>query len=137
MSSADECKAQGNAAFKEGRLDEALACQGGAHAASEDELTEMTFLLGVAYQKSGREERALDAFERVLKSTDGEHWRARFHMALLSVSNGWFDQAASLLTVVLEQHPGHAQAAELLSKLRERSDAVQNKLVPPDDDNGR
>ena len=55
----------------------------------------------MCYQKSGREEQALDAFERVLERTGGEHWRARFHMALISIANGWHDQGeAKVLSTV-------------------------------------
>lgn len=55
----------GSALDAETVVKEALACDGGAHGASDEDLLELRFLLGVCYQKSGREEQALDAFESV------------------------------------------------------------------------
>ena len=114
-------------------ISDALECEDGAHGASEEELTELTFLRGVCYQKSGREESALDAFEAVLRRTDGEHWRARFHMALLSLANQWHDQGEALLRGVLERNPEHAESRRLLAMLEERREAEANRLVPPED----
>ena len=114
-------------------ISDALECEDGAHGASEEELTELTFLRGVCYQKSGREESALDAFEAVLRRTDGEHWRARFHMALLSLANQWHDQGEALLRGVLEFNPEHAESRRLLAMLEERREAEANRLVPPED----
>ena len=87
----------------------------------------------MCYQKSGREESALDAFEAVLRRTDGEHWRARFHMALLSLANQWHDQGEALLRGVLERNPEHAESRRLLAMLEERREAEANRLVPPED----
>ena len=95
---------------------------------------ETEFLLGVCYQKTGREEQAKTMFGAVLKEDDG-HWRARFHTALLFLDEGEFDEAEDLLVSVLEDEPAHETAGQLLSKLRERKLAAANKLeVPLDGD---
>lgn len=106
----------------------------GPHGATKEELLEMSFMLGVCYQKSGREEEALAAFEDVLKRTGGAHWRARFHMALLSISNGWHEQGEELVRGVLEANPTHVESRAILAMLEERRAAVDNKLEPPDPD---
>jgi tetratricopeptide (TPR) repeat protein len=94
---------------------------------------ETSFLLGVVYQKSDRAEQAQRAFASVL-ADDDEHWRARFHLALLHVSQEAWGEAEAQLQRVLEQNPGHATAAALLGKLTERRAAEQNRLEPPDAD---
>ena len=94
---------------------------------------ETTFLLGVVYQKSGREEQALSAFQSVLSADDG-HWRARFHLALLHISNETWSEAEELLDGVLEQCPGHATAADLLEKLKVRRDAEANRIELSEDE---
>ena len=91
----------------EALLVELLARLGDGTQRQRDVWREATFLLGVAYQKTGRvrsdgltssaagwcaahaprsllkqAEQAMDAFEDVL-SDDNNHWRCRFHMALL------------------------------------------------------
>ena len=91
---------------------------------------EVSFLLGVCYQKSGRLDRAERMFNGVLAADDA-HWRSRFHLALLSVKQGQFDEAEELLARVLDESPGHAAATELLGKLKERRDAEELKLEPP------
>ena len=90
---------------------------------------ETTFLLGVCYQKSGREDEAQRSFTSVLADDDA-HWRARFHMALLLVSRAEWDEAASLLERVLEDNPSHATAGEVLRKLNERRAAEELKFDP-------
>ena len=114
-----------------GPLGRRIACKKGVPGASGDELVEMSFLLGVCYQKSGREEQALEAFEEALAKTDGQHWRARFHMALLSISNGWHAQSEKLLQGVLEHNPGHTESIAILAKLDERRKAEGMELKPP------
>ena len=102
-------------------------------------LRETRFLLGVCYEKSGRSDLADREFSYVLSADDG-HWRARFHLALLKVSQAEYGEAEELLTRVLEDSPGHATAADLLSKLVERRDAEANKLKLPEgevDSNGK
>lgn len=103
------------------------------HDMSDEERLELQFLLGVCYQKSGREEQALDAFERVLERTGGEHWRARFHMALISIANGWHAQGEAMLRTVLEHNPQHAESLRIIGLLEVRRKTEQNKLVPPAD----
>lgn len=114
-----------------GPLARRIACRKGVPGVSDDELVEMSFLLGVCYQKSGREDQALEAFEEALVSTDGQHWRARFHMALLSISNGWHEQSEKLLQDVLEHNPGHKESIAILAKLDERRKAEAIELEPP------
>ena len=114
-----------------GPLGRRIACKKGVPGASGDELVEMSFLLGVCYQKSGREEQALEAFEEALAKSDGQHWRARFHMALLSISNGWHAQSEKLLQGVLEHNPGHTESIAILAKLVERRKAEGMELKPP------
>jgi len=69
----------------------------------------------------------------VLKRTDGAHWRARFHMALLSLANNWHDQGEALLRGVLEWNPEHAESLKLIAMLEQRRKAEENRLVPPAD----
>lgn len=109
-------------------IEDALASR---HSLSDEEWLELHFLLGVCYQKSGREEQALDAFESVLERTGGEHWRARFHMALISIANGWHAQGEAMLRTVLEHNPEHAESLRLIAMLEVRRKTEQNKLVPP------
>lgn len=121
------------------RLGDAIEAESALEDASKwvedgDERIEHTFLLGVCYQKSGREELASRAFDEVLRATDGAHWRARFHMALLAVSQGWFDEAIALLHDVVEANPEHAESLAILEKLIERRDAENNRLEPPSGD---
>ena len=111
-------------------IEDALASR---HDMSDEERLELQFLLGVCYQKSGREEQALDAFERVLERTGGEHWRARFHMALISIANGWHAQGEAMLRTVLEHNPQHAESLRIIGLLEVRRQTEQNKLVPPAD----
>ena len=89
-----------------------------------------TFLLGVCYQKSGRLDRAERKFNEVLASDD-DHWRSRFHLALLRIKGSDFEEAEELLLRVHELSPDHEKTIELLAKLKERSDAEQLKLAPP------
>lgn len=91
---------------------------------------ETTFLLGVCYQKTGREDAAKDAFESVLKEDEG-HWRARFHMGLLRIAEGEYADAEELIARVLEDEPTHEKATELMGMLKERRLATENKLEPP------
>ena len=92
---------------------------------------EAKFLLGVCYQKSGRAEQAMTMFEEVLGEDQG-HWRARFHVALLAVSEGEYSTAEELLEEVLESNAEHEEARKILDKLQERADAENNRLVIPE-----
>lgn len=94
---------------------------------------ETSFLLGVAYQKSGREAEARQKFEAVLSEDDG-HFRARFHLALLCVSKCEYVEAESMLARVLVDSPDHATASDILARLRERRAAEANELAVPDDE---
>ena len=97
-----------------------------------DAWQETTFLLGVCYQKSGREEDAMTMFEEVLADDpEGKHWRARFHVALMAIKEGEYDAAAAMLLEVLEVNPEHAESERLLDKLHERADAEANRLEVP------
>ena len=113
-------------------LDEALSDHEGDERA--EEAVDTRFMLGVAYQKSGRAKEALDAFDWVLEATDGEHWRAKFHLALLSISEGYHDEAEALLEQVVEAEPGHVDSVAILEKLVERRRAEANELEVPDPD---
>lgn len=119
-----------------GPLARRIALRKGAHGASDEDVVEMSFLLGVCYQKSGRDEQALEAFEEALASTDGQHWRARFHMALLSISSGWHEQSEKLLRSVLEINPGHQESIAILAKLeaRRKAEGIELELPMPSDD---
>ena len=86
----------------------------------------------MCFQKSGREEQALDAFDEVLH-IDEDHWRTRFHLALLCISNGEYHDAEILLEHVLELQPEHADAGAILAKLHERRDAEEGRLEVPED----
>ena len=70
------------------------------------------------------QETALACMERresvLVGACAGEHWRARFHMALLSIGQGWHDQGEALLRGVLERNPDHADSQDILAKLVER-----------------
>lgn len=92
--------------------------------------TETRFLLGVCYQKSARPDEAMTEFEAVI-AEDDEHWRARFHMALMAVAEGLYDEAEQMLHDVFEINPSHADTIAILEKLEERRAAENNKLVPP------
>lgn len=77
---------------------------GGAAAAAgaEDAATRAAdahFLRGVVYQRSDREQEAVDEFEAVL-ALDETHWRARFHLALLALQWGMHEDARELLAQV-------------------------------------
>ena len=76
------------------------------HLGAVDDDMEAKFLLGVAYQKSGRAEDAMTQFESVL-AADAGHWRARFHVALIALAEGEYDAAALMLLEVLEANPEH------------------------------
>ena len=92
---------------------------------------ETSFLLGLCYQKSGRDEKAWTSFKAVI-AEEPSHWRARFHIALLQVQQGEFDEAEAMLQRVLQESPGHGTTTTLLKKLAERRAAVANHLRPPD-----
>ena len=73
------------------------------------------------------------SFESVL-ADDAQHWRARYHLALLRVAQAEWSDAEELLHRVLADNPAHTTAQELLGKLAERRDAELNRLKPPDPD---
>ena len=58
---------------------------------------------------------------------------ARFHMALISIANGWHAQGEAMLRTVLEHNPQHAESLRIIGLLEVRRKTEQNKLVPPAD----
>lgn len=107
-----------------------------AEAAPPEVGVDLQFLLGVCQQKTGRSADALASFDAVLEATEGEHWRARFHLALLSIDQGFLAEAEDMLQGVLARQPGHADAARILAMLVERRRAEACELVPPRDEGG-
>mmetsp|Transcript_8896 Transcript_8896/g.22780 ORF Transcript_8896/g.22780 Transcript_8896/m.22780 type:complete len:251 (+) Transcript_8896:86-838(+) len=83
-----------------------------------DEGLEVIFMLGVVYQRSGRERDAVEAFEAVV-GADEHHWRSRFHLATIAITSGGHEEGQELLEQVLEDEPGHEQTLQILAKLAE------------------
>jgi len=77
---------------------------------------EAQFLLGVVYQRTAREELALDLLEAVADA-DANHWRARFQLALIATQWGMHRDAHELLAEVKALNPTHAQTAAIMKKL--------------------
>ena len=87
-------------------------------ALSMEEALEVIFMLGVVYQRSGRERDAVEAFEAVI-GADEHHWRSRFHLATVAIASGGYEEGQELLEQVLEDAPGHEQTLQILAKLAE------------------
>eukprot|EP00326_Haptolina_ericina_P012814 CAMPEP_0181225046 /NCGR_PEP_ID=MMETSP1096-20121128/31472_1 /TAXON_ID=156174 ORGANISM="Chrysochromulina ericina, Strain CCMP281" /NCGR_SAMPLE_ID=MMETSP1096 /ASSEMBLY_ACC=CAM_ASM_000453 /LENGTH=208 /DNA_ID=CAMNT_0023318211 /DNA_START=12 /DNA_END=638 /DNA_ORIENTATION=+ len=79
---------------------------------------EMRFLQGVALEKRGEAEAALDAYEAVLEG-DPKHWRALFHVGKISMSVGWVEDAREYFEQVLEIEPSHLPTQEIVERLKQ------------------
>ena len=98
-----------------------------------EEGRETLFMLGVVYQRSDREEDAIDAFEAVLNA-DERHWRSRFHLATIAVRSAAYEEAEELLEQVLEDEPAHEQSILILAKLQELKEAQRLDAAIPVDE---
>ncbi|KAG8457204.1 hypothetical protein KFE25_000898 [Diacronema lutheri] len=85
---------------------------------------EAQFLLGVVYQRTAREEMALDLLDAVADA-DATHWRARFHLALTAAQWGMHEDARELLLQVQALNPTHEQTAAILRKLADLKEAAE------------
>lgn len=130
----------GGAMDAEPALDEALDLEERAKAMSGEYAggvaahRETVFLLAVTNQKLGRTFKARRAFEKIIDEDDS-FWRARFHLGLMQINAGKYEEASELLERVCQDSPGHEMAEDLLKKLEERRKAQNIEYdVPKDSD---
>ena len=90
------------------------ALEGGG---SNAEMAEMHFTLGVAAERQGTEEEALDAYQAAL-DLDPACWRALFHVGKIALQFGSVDDAVSYLERVREINPSHEPTCRFLDGLR-------------------
>lgn len=96
-------------------LDEAEAL---AKAALEEDAddSEMLFVVGLAHEKRGEWEEAVDAYSEAVE-VEPTDWRANFHLAKLSLNVGMVAAAAGHLRATLDTNPDFAPAKEAMAKL--------------------
>ena len=108
-------------------LDEAQALARASLESNADD-SEMLFVVGLAHEKRGEWEEAVDAYSEAVE-VEPTDWRANFHLAKLSLNVGMVAAAAGHLRATLETNPDFAPAKEAMAKLKDVDvEAIQATL---------